>query len=288
MLKQVGVDVRGEPKLGGTKQKALIASHKSASLGELLAALGKDSDNFCAEMLFKAIGAKAHGRPASADAAAEAVRGAIERFGAFEPGVVVKNGSGLFDADRTTPAATTALLRTMSRGSSHAPEFLAQLSIGGIDGTLRHRFRNWGDVHAVRAKSGTLDAVTALSGYVAGPPGRGIVAFSILVNGISGKVSLARGSMDKVVDATARQLWLGVSPAERRRGQKGHQSKTDMNVIHSREIRQTWVAGSNFGADSGLGRRRAINPSHRFSSRETHVPERQSRFRRGCPGHWAC
>ncbi|MFT3774864.1 MAG: D-alanyl-D-alanine carboxypeptidase/D-alanyl-D-alanine-endopeptidase [Minicystis sp.] len=209
VLKQTGVDVRGEPKLGGAKAKALLVAHRSATLGEMLPALGKDSDNFYAEMIFKAIGAKTKGRPASAEAAAEAVRSALEGLGAFEPGVVVKNGSGLFDADRMTPAATTSLLRAMARDTTSGPEYLAQLSVGGVDGTLRHRFRDWADVHAIRAKTGTLDAVAALSGYVVGPPGRGTLAFSILVNGISGKVGQARPAMDKIVEAAARELWKG-------------------------------------------------------------------------------
>lgn len=215
VLKQVGIEVHGEPKLGGTRQRALLVSHRSASLGELLGALGKDSDNFYAEMLFKAMGAKAKGRPASADAAAEAVRSEIERLGGFEPGVVVKNGSGLFDADRTTPAAMTALLVAMARDPAAGPEYVAHLSVGGVDGTLRNRFREWGDAHAVRAKTGTLDAVAALSGYVAGPSGRSALAFSILVNGISGKVSLARSAMDRVVDAGAREVWKGAPPRAR-------------------------------------------------------------------------
>ena len=209
VLKQVGVQVNSEPKLGGAKVKGLLFAHRSATVGELIGALGKDSDNFYAEMLFKAIGAKKKGRPASADAAAEAVRRALEGLGAFEPGVVVKNGSGLFDAARTTPAATTALLRAMSRDTIAGPEYVAQLSVGGVDGTLRHRFRSFADVHAVRAKTGTLDAVAALSGYVLGPPGRGSVAFAILVNGIPGKVGVARRSMDKVVEAVANELWKG-------------------------------------------------------------------------------
>lgn len=209
VLEQVGVQVHGEPKLGGAKIKRLLVAHRSATLGELLGALGKSSDNFYAEMIFKAIGAKAKGRPASADAAAEVVRAQIQGLGAFEPGVVVKNGSGLFDADRTTPAATTALLRAMARDTIAGPEYLAQLSVGGVDGTLRHRFRGWADVHAVRAKTGTLNAVAALSGYVVAPPGRGTLAFAILVNGIPGKVGAARGAMDKVVEAAARELWKG-------------------------------------------------------------------------------
>ncbi len=209
VLRQVGIEVAGEVRLGGAGQQALLVSHRSPSLGELLMALGKESDNFYAEMVFKAIGARGKGRPASAEAGAEGVRLAVEELGVTEPGLVIKNGSGLFDADRTTPAATTALLRAMHKDARGGPEYLAQLSIGGVDGTLRHRFREWEATRAIRAKTGTLDAVAALSGYVLPPPGRSPVAFSVLVNGIPGKGNAARTSMDRVVDAIAREVWKG-------------------------------------------------------------------------------
>ena len=64
---------------------------------------------------------------------------------------------------------------------------------------------------AVRAKTGSLDAVAALSGYVLPPAGRSPVAFSVLVNGIPGKVNAARGLMDHVVDALAREVWKGAA-----------------------------------------------------------------------------
>jgi D-alanyl-D-alanine carboxypeptidase/D-alanyl-D-alanine-endopeptidase (penicillin-binding protein 4) len=212
VLRQAGVDAGPEVKAGGAGREGLLVSHRSASLGELLAALGKESDNFYAEMLFKAIGGRAKGRPASADAGAEVVRRALESLGAFEPGVVVKNGSGLFDADRTTPAALTTLLCAMARDTVAAPEYLAQLSIGGVDGTLRGRFRSFAATHAIRAKTGTLDAVAALSGYILAPPGRSSLAFSVLVNGIPGKVAAVRPGMDRIVEAAAQELWKGVAP----------------------------------------------------------------------------
>ncbi len=212
VLRQVGIQVGGEIKRGGSGEKGLLVAHRSASLGELLWALGKESDNFYAEMIFKAVGAKASGHPGSAEEAAEAVRRVIEGLGAVEAGVVVRNGSGLFDADRTTPAATTTLLRVMQRDPYAGPEYMAQLSIGGVDGTLRHRFRDWETTRAIRAKTGTLDAVAALSGYVLPPPGGVPVAFCVLVNDIPGKVKGARESMDRVVDAIAREVWKGTPP----------------------------------------------------------------------------
>ena len=209
VLKQLGADVPAEVKAGGSKQKGLLVAHRSGELAQLTFALGKESDNFYAEMLFRAIGAQAKGRPASSDAAAATVTSYLESVGAIEPGVVVKNGSGLFDANRITPASTTALLRAAYRDPRVGPDFLAQLAIGGVDGTMRGRFREWSKPRAIRAKTGTLDAVAALSGYVLPPPGRAPIAFSLLVNGIPGKVSAARASMDDVVKAIATELWKG-------------------------------------------------------------------------------
>lgn len=212
VLNPLGVEVSGDVRTGGEKQKRLIASHRSAELAALLGALGKESDNFYAEMIFKAIGAD-KGLPASAEAAASAVEGYLRQAGAFEPGVVVKNGSGLFDANRTTPWATVSLLRAAYRDSRVGPDFLAQLAIGGVDGTMRGRLRGFAEQRAIRVKTGTLEAVAALSGYVLAPPGKAPIAFSVLVNGIPGKVSAARALMDEVVRAVAEELWRGASDA---------------------------------------------------------------------------
>ena len=209
VLKQLGADVPAEVKAGGAKQKGLLVAHRSEELSQLAFALGKESDNFYAEMLFKAIGAQSKGQPATAEAAAAAVTGYLESVGAMEPGVIIKNGSGLFDANRVTASSTTSLLRAAYRDPRVSPDFLAQLSIGGVDGTMHGRFKEWSKSRAIRAKTGTLDAVAALSGYVLAPPGRAPLAFSVVVNGIPGKVSAARGSMDDVVKAIATELWKG-------------------------------------------------------------------------------
>ena len=207
ILKDLGVEVASDPKLGGEGEKRAIASHRSAALGELLGELGKQSDNFYAEMIFKAMGAAKKGRPASAGGGAEAAIASLKELGAFEEGTVVVNGSGLFDADRISAKAMVSLLRAAYQDPSIGPEYVAQLSIGGVDGTLKNRFKDQAATRAIRAKTGTLDAVAALSGYVLGPKGRAPIAFSILVNGISGKVGAARQGMDRVVESAAAALW---------------------------------------------------------------------------------
>nr|MBP9114484.1 D-alanyl-D-alanine carboxypeptidase [Polyangiaceae bacterium] len=86
---------------------------------------------------------------------------------------------------------------------SIASEYQAQLAIGGVDGTLRSRFRNEKKRRAVRAKTGTLDDTAALSGYVSAPPGKHPIAFSIFVNKAEGQVSNARAAIDKLVKSVA-------------------------------------------------------------------------------------
>lgn len=206
-LTATGIEVTGEVRQGGEKEKALLAVHRSDTLAHLLSRLGKESDNFVAETIFKALAAEKKARPATWDAAAELVSAELRALGAFEAGCVVKNGSGLFDANRTTASATAALLRNAYLDARIGPEFVAELAVGGVDGTLRSRFKPWARARAVRAKTGTLNAAFALSGYVLPPPGKQPVAFALFVNGAPGKAGPARASIDRVVDAIARSLW---------------------------------------------------------------------------------
>lgn len=207
VLESAGITVDGPVKLGGTKEKRLLAAHRSEPLGALLGALGKDSDNFYAEMIFKSLAGGKKAGPASADAAARDVTDLLKEIGALDEGVVIKNGSGLFDANRVTAWSTSQLLRVALRDTAISADFVAQLATGGVDGTLRGRFRSWSSKGAVRAKTGTLNSVASLSGYVLAPPGRSPLAFSVLVTEIPGKVSAARPLIDKVVEAAAKLVW---------------------------------------------------------------------------------
>jgi D-alanyl-D-alanine carboxypeptidase/D-alanyl-D-alanine-endopeptidase (penicillin-binding protein 4) len=175
----------------------------------LLYALGKQSDNFYAETIFKGLGGESKARPARSGDAADVVTTWLGRIGAVDPGVVIKNGSGLFDANRVTAWTTVELLRWAWREPSVQPEFVAQLSVGGVDGTLHKRFRGDLTRRRVRAKTGTLDDVISLSGYVVRDPardaGRGPVAFSILYNHVGGKQDAARHLADRLVELIAKE-----------------------------------------------------------------------------------
>lgn len=209
LLVQAGITVAGDVKTGGEGAKTLIVSHRSRPLSELLYELGKQSDNFYAEMVMKTLGGEKRGRPARTDAGAEVVVKWLGEIGALEEGTVVKNGSGLFDANRVTASTFVKVLRAAWRDPALQSEFVAQLAIGGVDGTLHGRFRKEKARRSVRAKTGTLEGAAALTGYVLGPPGKGPYAFSIVVNGVAGKVSGTRVAIDKCVEAIARTRWQG-------------------------------------------------------------------------------
>lgn len=205
-LADVGIKAPAKLSLAPRGALPALAVHRSRPLGEVLARLGKDSDNFAAEMILKTLGASKEG-PATFAAGAKAVTDELAAAGAWEGGMRVSNGSGLFDAGRGTPAALAALVRKASRDPARGPEFLAQLAVGGVDGTLKGRFGKLPAPRIVRAKTGTLSSAVALSGVIQAPEGRSGVAFSILVNGVKEKVADARGAVDEAVVEVARALW---------------------------------------------------------------------------------
>ena len=209
VLKESGIEASGEVKLGGGTEKkgSVLARHESEPLSTLLYALGKNSDNFYAEMIFKSLAAEAKAKPAKSQDAAEIVTQWVDKNGLGDTGLVVKNGSGLFDANRTTATSMAKLLRHAWQTPSIKNEFVAQLAIGGIDGTLHKRFRDLRSHRAVRAKTGTLESAIALSGYVMGPNGKGTIAFAILFNKVSGHGSEARIASDKLVERIHDRLW---------------------------------------------------------------------------------
>jgi len=204
VLREQGITVGGAVSVGASKQKQLLATVTSPTVGELVGRLGKDSDNFTAEMLFLALSAK-NGNATFA-ASASVVETVLRGADAFGEGTVIKNGSGLFDANRVSARSLASLLRFAAKDPRIAPELVSQLAIAGVDGTLKNRLTRWADKRAIRAKSATLAQVVALSGYVLGDDGRPAIAFSFIVEAPKGKIGAARKGIDAAVDELAGQL----------------------------------------------------------------------------------
>ena len=217
MLAVAGVRVTGGVRVATTalSGRALLVRHESAPLATLLQRVGKESDNFYAEMTLLAIAAQ----PSRDEPAGEVTfeRGSARmidwarRAGVDTQGMVVRNGSGLFDANRFTARQAASVLRAAWRDPAIRDEYVAQLAVAGDEGTLRGRGRAAGTngPRRVRAKTGTLRDVIALSGYALAPDPSRSVIFVVLCNGVAGHGAEARAMADRVAAAVADSLPRG-------------------------------------------------------------------------------
>ena len=205
-LRAQGIRVGDGVSVGDTPSgAALLASTESDQVATLIHALGKWSDNFVAEMLFKVMGAERH-RPGRAEDAVAAVRAELQEAGIGLEGIEIVNGSGLFDGNEIAPQRIAEILRAAWNDPAIRGEYVSSLAVGGVDGTLRRRLRDLPAPRVVRAKTGTLAGVIALSGYVLGPEPGSAYAFSFLANDVRGRHGPARGLADQIATALARHL----------------------------------------------------------------------------------
>ncbi len=204
LLSQRGIRVRGRIKLGNTPNSArLIHSEQSETLDIVLKKLNKTSQNFVAEQLVKTIAAETRGAPGIHSVGIEQIEAFLVREVGLAPGsFIMRNGSGLNDTNRFSAAQMARLLKVMWERFPTAPEYLSALPIGGRDGTLKFRFEGSDALGRLRAKTGTLETVTALSGYVQSVGGERFV-FSFMLNDFSGRASSIVQHMDSLGAALA-------------------------------------------------------------------------------------
>lgn len=208
LLARQGIRVGGSVRIGATPPSApLLTSHQSRPLAQLLSALGKQSDNFTAEMVFRVIGAEAH-RPGRSADAVTAVQTFLRGASIDVDTLAIVNGSGLFQGNRVPTGQLARLLSWVYRNPAIRDEYVAHLAIGGVDGTLANRLRDLPAPRVVRAKTGTLNDAIALSGYVLGRTPGEAYAFSVIANGIAGHQGEARTLCDDVARTLANQLWV--------------------------------------------------------------------------------
>jgi len=197
MLIMRGIKVHGRVRAAGTPDGArLLAVSQSETFDTVLKRMNKHSSNFVAEMLIKTLGAEAGGRPGTFAKGIEVVEDFLEKEVGIPRGTyVMKNGSGMNDTNRFSAAQMIKLLRYMFANEAYSPEYLSALGIAGKDGTLKYRFEGSDAVGRLRAKTGTLSNVAALSGYVQAVGGERFV-FSVMVNDFP-----ARPGLGPVVDS---------------------------------------------------------------------------------------
>jgi len=157
----------------------VVASHTSRPLAEYLAVINKESNNLFAELVFRAVGRAAEG-VGTPEASARAVSQILYEIGVDTTGLIQHDGSGLSEGNRVSAGAFVQIIDGMSDGPLW-PEYWASLPRAGTRRELRRMYRT-AAADNLRAKTGTIEGVSALSGMVRSADGERL-AFSLLVNG---------------------------------------------------------------------------------------------------------
>jgi D-alanyl-D-alanine carboxypeptidase/D-alanyl-D-alanine-endopeptidase (penicillin-binding protein 4) len=138
---------------------------RSKPLGEIVRSINKNSNNVMTRQLLYTLGAEAAGAPGTRENGVAAVRELLTARGLNIDSLMLQNGAGLSRDERASMQFLVDLLREAYH-SPYAPEFIASLSLGGLDGTTRGRFDSTEPAQVMHLKTGRLDHVSAVAGYV--------------------------------------------------------------------------------------------------------------------------
>jgi D-alanyl-D-alanine carboxypeptidase/D-alanyl-D-alanine-endopeptidase (penicillin-binding protein 4) len=179
-----------------TPPPVVLAEHLSLPLGLDIRVTNKVSQNLHAEMLLRLLG---HERGASASVAGglEVLRSLLALAGITPEEYTFSDGSGLSRQNLVSPRATVKLLRYAAKQSWGA-EYIDSLPLAGVDGTLSARFKALPAAAILRAKTGSLDHVNSLSGYLTTAKGQHLV-FSIFGNNHPFSSRKANDLIDEIV-----------------------------------------------------------------------------------------
>jgi serine-type D-Ala-D-Ala carboxypeptidase/endopeptidase (penicillin-binding protein 4) len=197
LLRKNGVATTGRVFLDSTNAvlpPLFVFEHR---IDTVLTFMNKVSDNLAAETMLKTIAARKSGKPGSAHDGIHFINQFLVAAGIDTNAISIADGSGLSRYNLTSPAAVIGLLKRMYADSVNFPVYYHTLPIAGVDGTIGRRMQGTQAAGNLRAKTGTLSGVTALSGYVRTLDGEWL-AFSILMQHYPGNSRDYRAVQDAI------------------------------------------------------------------------------------------
>ncbi len=198
-LSKVGIVINGRTRIGIVPAKArILLKHKSEPLAVILRGLNKFSNNFVAEQLIKTLGAVKESVPGSTEKGLKFVNKYLKDLGFGEKDYKLDDGSGLSRTNKLSPNILVKTLEDVYDNWEIYPEFISSLAVIGQEGSVKKRYLRHPRKGTVRVKTGTLDFVSALSGYFQTLDGERI-AFSILMNDLRCQAWSAQKIQDKLV-----------------------------------------------------------------------------------------
>ena len=181
-------------------QEALL-SFKSLPLTDTISRVNKHSNNVMARQLLFTLGAEVNGAPGTEGSGREVIAKWLEANGLASTRISIDNGAGL---SRTTRTSTGDMARMLQFAwqQPYMPEYLSSMSLSGLDGTLRRRFTGSALVGKAHMKTGSLDHVTAIAGYLQARSGR---RFAIVA--MQNYADIHRGPGEEVQEALLRWVY---------------------------------------------------------------------------------
>lgn len=157
-----------------------LVVHTSPPLGELIRLANKYSNNVMIRHFKLAMSVERYGAPATETGGNLAVLEMLEERGVDTRGVILDNAAGLSRGNRFSARQIAQVLEAGWR-SPFMPEFVSSLALSGMDGTLRSRYRDQPATGRMHLKTGRLEHVSSIAGYVRTASGRDLIVV-VLVN----------------------------------------------------------------------------------------------------------
>jgi D-alanyl-D-alanine carboxypeptidase/D-alanyl-D-alanine-endopeptidase (penicillin-binding protein 4) len=178
-----------------------LVSFESRPLSEMIARVNKHSNNVMARQLLYTLSAEVNGEPGTEEGGRQVIARWLTENDLESCQLAIENGAGLSRNSRITAADMGSLL-TFAWRQPYMPEYLASMSISGLDGTLSRRFRGTELIGRAHLKTGSMDDVTAIAGYLQSRSGR-----RLAVVAMQNHKEIHRGRGEEVQEALLRWLY---------------------------------------------------------------------------------
>ncbi|HEY3299313.1 MAG TPA: D-alanyl-D-alanine carboxypeptidase/D-alanyl-D-alanine-endopeptidase [Methylophilaceae bacterium] len=197
LLREQAGNISGKVKTTSVPVGAIkLLQFDSATLADLLSDVNKWSNNLMARQLLLTIAAESQGAPATEEKGVTAIKAWLASKNLAFSELVIENGSGLSRSERISAQHMGALL-TSAFYSPVMPEFMASLPILAVDGTLLKRMKDSPAQGRAHLKTGTIDGVFAISGYILGKNGKRYVMVFMINHA---KAAQTKPAQDALID----------------------------------------------------------------------------------------
>jgi D-alanyl-D-alanine carboxypeptidase/D-alanyl-D-alanine-endopeptidase (penicillin-binding protein 4) len=201
-LRHAGVKVLGNVISGSVPNDLREIAQIHRSISSVITNMNKASNNLSAENTLKILGAAKYGTPGTSKNGINAVKDYLSSIGIDTSKMSIADGSGVSRYNLMTTDQIVQFLAAIYKQPRIFPIFYNSLPVASLDGTLTKRMRTYPASYNLRAKTGTLNDVTCLSGYVITRDGE-MLAFSIMMQHFIGSVDDYRHAQDRICSLLA-------------------------------------------------------------------------------------